>query len=185
MPAEVLLKSGFEAFIEDARAFLTAHAVPAEFAAGWLVRPKQAKLQGGSRIVIGPSERGGRGGRILPPQGPGVRYTATQAWAPLAMWEMQLACYVWATDKSGEEAQVTATFELMSWAMRAIADASNGHHTFGETDWTNPETATQYGRELRLSFTLRTFVSSAPWDLTGPLTPEVHRAEPDDDEPGP
>lgn len=183
MPAEITLESGFSVFIARVRTFLTSHAVPAEFAAGWLQRPKQATQAGGNRIVVGPSDAGGRGGQIIPAMGPGVRYTDTQAWQPLAGWEMQLACYVWATDKSSEEAQVSATFGLMQWAMRAIAYASNGHHTFGATDWTKPETLTQLGRELKLSFTVRTHVIDVPWDLTGLLTPSVERE--DEDEPGP
>jgi hypothetical protein len=178
MPAEIFQKSGFEEFVDGVRAYLTAHAVAAEFAAGWLQRPKQGTRPGGSRIVIGPSDAGGRGGQILPARGPGIRYTATQAWRPLASWEMQLACYVWATDRSSEEAQVSATFRLMQWAMRAIADASNGNFTFGATDWTTPETLTQLGRELKLSFTIRTHVIDVPWDLTGPLKPNMRRGPP-------
>jgi hypothetical protein len=103
---------------------------------------------------------------------------------------MQLACYVWATDKTSEEAQVSTTFGLMQWAMRAIAYASNGRFTFGATDWTNPETLTQYGRELKLSFVIRSHVIDVPWDLTGALSPSVQRADDDgpdgdgdDDEP--
>lgn len=179
MPAEITQESGFSAFVAGVRAYLAAHAVPAEFAAGWLQRPKQATRAGGSRIVITPSDEGGRGGQILPARGPGIRRTATQAWMPLASWEIQLACYVWATDRSSEEAQVSATFRLMQWAMRAIADASNGNFTFGATDWTAPETTTQYGRELKLSFTIRTHVIAVPWDLTGQLAPVVER-DPDD-----
>ena len=175
MAAEITLESGFSVFVARVRTFLTSHAVPAEFAAGWLQRPKQATRPGGSRIVIGPSDEGGRGGRIILPMGPGIRRTDTQAWRPLGAWEMQLACYVWATDKTSEEAQVNATFGLMQWAMRAIAYASNGHHTFGDTDWTKPETLTQYGRELKLTFTFRAHVIDGPWDLTGPLSPSVHR----------
>ncbi|MDB4946230.1 MAG: hypothetical protein JWP97_5764 [Labilithrix sp.] len=175
MPAEITLESGFSVFVDRMRAYLEAHAVPAEFAAGWLARPKQATRPGGNRIVIGPSDKGGRGGQIIPAMGPGVRMTATQAWRPLAAWEMQLACYVWATDKTSEEAQVNASFGLMQWAMRAIADASYGHFTFGATDWTTPETLTQYGREMKLSFLIRTHVIDLPWDLTGPLVPVVKR----------
>lgn len=175
MPAEITLESGFSVFIGRVRTFLTEHEVPAEFAAGWLKRPKQATMPGGSRIVIGPSEEGGSGGQIIPAMGPGIRRTDTQAWRPLAGWEMQLACYVWATDKTSEEAQVSATFGLMQWAMRAIAYASNGHFTFGATDWTKPETLTQYGRELKLSFTIRAHVFDVPWDLTGPLDPAIER----------
>ena len=78
---------------------------------------------------------------------------------------MKLACYVWATDKTSEEAQVNATFRLMQWAMRAIAHASYGHFTFGATDWTKPEVLTQYGRELKLSFTFRSHVIDVPWAL--------------------
>lgn len=175
MPAEITLESGFSVFVERVRAYLVAHAVPAEIAAGWLQRPKQATLAGGSRIVIGPSDEGGSGGQILPAMGPGLRRTETQVWQPLAAWEMKLACYVWATDKTSEEAQVSATFGLMQWAMRAIAYASNGHHTFGATDWTKPETLTQYGREMKLSFTFRSHVIDVPWDLTGALAPDVQR----------
>lgn len=168
MPAEVSLESGFSAFVARMRAYLEAHGVPAEFASGWLARPKQATQAGGNRIVIAPSDPGGSGGQILPAIGPGLRNTDTQAWRPLAAWEMQLACYVWATDKTSEDAQVNATFGLMTWAMRAIAHASNGHHTFGRTDWTKPETSTQLGRELKLSFTVRTHVIDVPWDLANP-----------------
>jgi hypothetical protein len=175
MPAEITLESGFSVFVARVRAYLAAHAVPAEIAAGWLQRPKQATRAGGSRIVIGPSDEGGGGGQILPAMGPGLRSTDTQVWQPLAAWEMKLACYVWATDKTSEEAQVSATFGLMQWSMRAIAYASNGHHTFGTTDWTNPETLTQYGREMKLSFTFRSHVIDVPWDLTGVLAPNVQR----------
>lgn len=173
--SEITLESGFSVFVTRMRAFLEAHAVPAEFAAGWLQRPKQATRAGGSRIVIGPSEEGGRGGKIIPAMGPGLRVTDTQAWRPIGGWEMQLACYVWATDKTSEEAQVTATFGLMQWAMRAIAYASNGHFTFGNTDWTKPETTTQLGREMKLSFAFRSHVVDVPWDLTGPLEPAITR----------
>lgn len=173
--AEVTLESGFSVLVARMREYLTAHDVPAEFAAGWLKRPKQATRPGGSRIVIGPSDEGGGGGQIIPAMGPGVRYTDTQAWQPLAGWEMRLACYVWATDNSSEEAQVSATFGLMQCAMRSIAYASNGHFTFGATDWTKPETTTQYGRELKLLFTFRSHVIDVPWDLTGPLEPEIVR----------
>jgi hypothetical protein len=176
MPAEITLESGFSVFVTRLRAYLEAHEVPAEVAAGWLQRPKQATQAGGNRIVIGPSDEGGSGGQIIPPMGPGIRTTEGQAWRPLAAWEMKLACYVWATDKTSEEAQVNATFGLMTWAMRAIAYASNGHHTFGATDWTKPETLTQYGRELKLGFVLRAHVIDVPWDLTGLLTPSVPRA---------
>lgn len=179
MPAEITLESGFSVFVTRMRAFLTAHGVPAEFAAGWLQRPKQATRAGGSRIVVGPSDEGGRGGKIVQPMGPGIRRTETQAWRPLAAWEMQLACYIWATDKTSEEAQVSASFGLAQWAMRAIAYASNGHHTFGATDWTTPETLTQYGRELTISFALRSHVIDVPWDLTGPLEPSVERESED------
>lgn len=189
MVNEITLESGFSVFVARMRAHLTAHGVPAEVAAGWLKRPMQATQAGGNRIVIGPSDEGGSGGQILPAMGPGVRRTDDdlQAWRPLAAWEMKLACYVWATDKTSEEAQVNATFGLMQWAMRAIAYASNGHHTFGATDWTKPETLTQYGRELKLTFTLRTHVVDVPWDLTGALDPALPRG-PDptpDPEPGP
>lgn len=184
MAEEITLESGFSALVAEMRAFLAAHAVPAEFAAGWLSRPKQATIAGGSRIVIGPSDEGGAGGQITPPKGPGIRFTETQAWQPLAGWEMQLACYVWATDKTSEEAQVNATFGLMQWAMRAIAHASDGHFTFGSTSWTKPETLTQYGREMKLLFTFRSHVVDVPWGLTGPLSPNIQRAaDEDDDEP--
>lgn len=175
MTTEISLESGFSALIAGMREFLEMHRVPAELAAGWLKRPKQATKPGGSRIVIGPSDEGGSGGQIIPVLGPGERRTETQAWRPLATWEMKLACYVWATDTSSEEAQVNATFGLMTWAMRAIAHASNGHFTFGATDWTRPETMTQYGRELKLSFTFRSYIIDVPWDLTGPLEPLVER----------
>lgn len=185
MPAEITLESGFSVFVARVRAYLVAHAVPAELAAGWLKRPRQATQAGGNRIVIGPSDEGGSGGQIIPAMGPGVRRTEadTQEWRPLAGWEMKLACYVWATDKTTEEAQVNATFGLMQWAMRAIAYASNGHFTFGATDWTKPETLTQYGREMKLTFTLRTHVIDVPWDLTGVLEPSLPREE--DGDPGP
>lgn len=189
MPTEITLESGFSVFVARMRAHLTAHSVPAELAAGWLKRPKQATQAGGNRIVIGPSDVGGKGGQIIQAMGPGMRRTEadTQAWRPLAGWEMQLACYVWATDTTSEEEQVNATFGLMTWAMRAIAYASNGHHSFGATDWTKPETLTQYGRELKLAFALRTHVIDVPWDLTGPIAPSLPRGpdpEPDP-EPGP
>lgn len=184
MTTEISLESGFSAFVAQMRAYLAQFEVPAEFAAGWLERPKQATRAGGSRIVIGPSDEKGKGGQIIPAMGPGLRRTEadTQAWRPLAGWEMQLACYVWATDKTSEEAQVNATFGLMTWAMRAIAFASNGHFTFGATDWTKPETTTQYGRELKLLFTFRSHVIDVPWDLTGPLEPVVERVDEEGDE---
>jgi hypothetical protein len=175
MPSEITLESGFSVFVDRMRAYLEAHQVDAEFLAGWLQRPKQGTRAGGNRIVVAPSDEGGRGGRILPPKGPGVRVTETQAWRPLACWEIDLACYVWATDKTSEEDQVSATFRLMQWAMRAITNASDGHHTFGDTTWTRPETLTQLGRELKLTFTLRTHVIDVPWDLTGPLSPNIVR----------
>lgn len=175
MPAEISMESGFSVFVDRMRVFLAHHDVPAEFAAGWLARPKQGALAGGSRIVIGPSKPKGSGGQIIPPLGPGIRRTDTQAVRPLAAWEMQLVCYVWATDKTSEEAQVNATFGLMTWAMRAIAYASNGHYTFGATDWKDPETLTQNGRELMLSFAFRSNVLDTPWNLTGPLSPNVKR----------
>lgn len=180
MTTEITLESGFSVLVAGMREFLDANRVPAEFAAGWLKRPKQATKPGGSRIVIGPSEEGGSGGQILPAMGPGSRRTDDddQEWRPLAAWEMKLACYVWATDTTSEEAQVSATFGLMTWAMRAIAHASNGHFTFGATDWTKPETLTQYGRELKLLFTFRAHVPDVPWGLTGPLTPALNRGEP-------
>lgn len=181
MTTEITSESGFSAFIARVRSFLADHQVPAEFASGWLKRPKQGTLPGGSRIVIGPSDEGGPGGQILPAMGPGVRRTDTQAWRPLAAWEMQLACYAWATDRTSEEAQVTATFALMQWAMRAIAYAANGNFAFGRTDWTKPETTTQLGRELKLSFTVRVHVTDVPWDLTGPLAPNVIRGPLPDD----
>lgn len=182
MTTEITLESGFSALVAGMREFLESHHVPAEFAAGWLKRPKQATKAGGSRIVVGPSEEGGSGGQILPAMAPGMRLTETQAWRPLAAWEMKLACYVWATDTTSEEAQVSATFGLMTWAMRAIAHASNGHYTFGSTDWTKPETLTQYGRELKLSFSFRSHVIDVPWDLTGQLTPVVTRTEDAEDD---
>lgn len=181
MATEISLESGFSVFVARMKAYLDQFGVPAEFAAGWLERPKQATRAGGSRIVIGPSDEGGKGGQIIPAMGPGLRKTETQAWRPLAGWEMQLACYVWATDKSSEAAQVNATFGLMTWAMRAIAFASNGRFTFGATDWTKPETLTQLGREMKLSFTFRSHVVDVPWDLTGPLDPKVER----EGDPGP
>lgn len=182
MPAEITLESGFSVFVARVRSYLEAHEVEAEFAAGWLARPKQGTRAGGSRIVIGPSAEGGRGGQIIPAMGPGIRREGDQDWRPLAGWEMQLACYVWATDKTSEEAQVSATFGLMQWAMRAIAYASNGHFTFGATDWTKPETTTQLGREMKLSFTFRSHVVDVPWDLTGALAPNVIRGPLPDDE---
>lgn len=175
MPNEITTESGFSAFVACVREFLKAHGVPVEFAAGWLQRPKQATRAGGSRIVIGPSDEGGAGGQIIPAMGPGVRHTKAQAWRPLAAWDMQLACYIWATDKASEEDQVSATFVLAQWAMRAIAHSSNGRHSFGATSWTKPETLTQYGRELKILFTLRTHVIDVPWDLTGQLAPDVER----------
>lgn len=183
MTNEITLESGFSVLVCRMRQYLDAQKVPAEFAAGWLQRPKQATRAGGSRIVIGPSDEGGGGGQIIPAMGPGIRRTDTQAWQPLAGWEMKLACYVWATDKASEEAQVSATFSLMQWAMRAIAYASNGHFTFGATDWTKPETLTQLGRELKLSFTFRSHVIDVPWDLTGPLAPSIVRGPLPDEEP--
>jgi len=195
MTTEITQESGFSVFVARMREYLEMFQVPAELAAGWLQRPKQAKQAGGNRIVIGPSDEGGKGGQILPAMGPGVRRTEApdplpdgwqpQDWRPLAAWEMQLACYVWATDKTSEEAQVNATFALMQWAMRAIAYASNGHFTFGTTDWTKPETLTQYGREMKLSFTIRTHVIDVPCDLTGPLAPSVVREEETEPEPNP
>ena len=183
MTVEITLESGFSAFVARMRDYLTSFDVPAEFAAGWLARPRQATRPGGSRIVIGPSDEGGRGGQIIPAMGPGIRREGEQDWRPLAGWEMQLACYVWATDKTSEEAQVSATFALMQWAVRAIAHASNGNVVFGATDWTKPETTTQFGRELKLSFTFRSHIADVPWGLVGPLNPNVIRGSLPDDEP--